>query len=370
MVESRRRWPLIALALLAGAVLLFAAGLHFGTRALKTQVEAALGAEAEVGEIRLAWNAVEVLNLRLRGAKGWPAEDSLRARRIRVEPDFLSFFSGQIRVAAITVEGAYVSALRSADGRLRVVPSLLERNKPTAGGPAPAVHIGSIVLADSALEFFDATVRQPPLPIRLQDLQVRIEELDLPTLSGKTQLHLDGTIKGIQADGNINIDGWMELASRESELAARFRGVDLVALQPYLIKAAETGVKKGRLDLDITAAVHGKHLHAPGTVALSDLELDAGTTTFLGLPRQAVIGLMKDRAGRIKISFVLDGDLDDPQFRLNESIATRFAAGFAETLGISVEGLVKGVGSIGQKSVEVVGGAAKGVGQALKGLFD
>jgi hypothetical protein len=41
----------------------------------------------------------------------------------------------------------------------------------------------------------------------------------------------------------------------------------------------------------------------------------------MGLPRQAVLGTLKDRNDRIAIRFTLDGDLNDPRFSLNESVA-------------------------------------------------
>jgi hypothetical protein len=63
-------------------------------------------------------------------------------------------------------------------------------------------------------------------------------------------------LKGPRHDGEILVGGTIELASKESELSTRLRGVDLIALQPYLIKAAETGVHKGTLDLDLKSTVH------------------------------------------------------------------------------------------------------------------
>jgi hypothetical protein len=89
----------------------------------------------------------------------------------------------------------------------------------------------------------------------------------------------------------------------------------------------------------------------------------------MGAPSSAVLKLMKDKSGRISIKFVLDGKLNDPNFRLNEGFSTRIASSLGEAMGISLEGLAKGAGSLGQKGVEAGGGAAAGVGKAVKGLF-
>lgn len=348
-----------------GAFALVAAGLHFGARALKSEVERALGPASEIGAIRLRWNAVEIERLRIKAAAGWPAKDELRAGRIRIEPDLRGLLSRQIRVSRIVVYDGYLSALRGNDGRLRLLPGLLETRKSGSSAPMPGVTLARVELAGATMEFFDATIRKPPLRMRLEQLHATVDNVLLPTLKGRTQLDLQGVLKGVRNDGRISIKGWVEIAGKDSEIASRLRGVDLIALQPYLIKAAETGVRKGTLDLDITARVNNRQLRAPGVVTLSDLELAEGGNTFMGMPRKAVISMMQDRARKITVKFELAGNLDDPRFKLNENLASRLGSSLASTLGISFEGIARGAGSVGS----AVGTAAEGVGKAVKGLF-
>jgi hypothetical protein len=71
---------------------------------------------------------------------------------------------------------------------------------------------------------------------------------------------------------------------------------------------------------------------------------------------------MKDKNGQISIKFTLDGNINDPHFSLNESFMTRIGSSMAGSLGVSIEGLAKGVGSAG-------GGIAKGVGDSVGKLF-
>jgi hypothetical protein len=225
----------------------------------------------------------------------------------------------------------------------------------------PAVTIGSIELHDSVLEFFDATVRQPAHKVRLEQLEAKVSDLLVPSLAGRTHLQLDGVVKGMQRNGKLALNGWAEMADKNSEINSKLQGVDLVALQPYLVKAAETGVRHGTLDLNLKSTVHKNQLHAPGTLTLSDLELAPGggaMSTFMGVPRQAVVASLKNRNGQIVVQFTLEGNLSDPQFSINESLSKRAGASIAETLGISIEGLTRGVG-----------GAAEGFGGAVKRLF-
>ncbi len=358
-----RRWAIILVATIA---ILAAAGygaFHFAVQALKGKVEEALGPAGEVSAIRVADGGVEIVGLRIRGEGSpgaWPAEDQLRAERIVVVPDLRSLLSSRVRIHAITVEGGYLSLLRTADGRLRLLPSLLEQPK-TDSSSGPAVEIGSVKLRDSALEFFDASVRKPPLKLRLEQLDATLDHLSLPDLAGRSRLELDGVLKGARRDGKVSLKGDIELASKDSVLATQLRGVDLVTLQPYLVKAAETGVRRGTLDMDLKSTVQRNHLRAPGTLTLTGLELASGGT-FMGMPRNAVVSMLKNRNGQIKVNFTLEGNLNDPQFALNENFATRVGASMAESLGVSLEGLAKGVGSASSSAV-------KGVGEAVGKLF-
>jgi hypothetical protein len=375
---KRKRWGLIALVVLVVLIAGGIVGFRVAVGVLKGKVVEALGPDSEVTGIRVGWVSVDVEGLRIKGPKGWPAADTLRAERIAVVPSLRSLLSRQLRVHSITIVRPYLSALRTKDGRLEMVPSLLagtaEKGQP-AGSSVPAgasrtVTINRITLRDGVLEFFDATVAQPPLKIRLEQIQATVSDVVVPALTGKTGLDLTGVLKGVQRDGTAAIAGWAEIASKDSSLHTTLRSVDLVALQPYLIKARETGVQRGTLDLDLQSDVRKDRLKAPGKLTISDLELTPAKDafgTFMGVPRDAVVASLKNKDNKIAVNFVLEGDINNPQFSLNEAFTTQLAASMAETLGVSLGGVAKGVGGFAQKGVEAAGAAAKGAVEQLFG---
>lgn len=356
MKKSRtRRLLLVVLALALLVAGGGAIGLHVAARTLQEQVRKALGPDAQVGEISLGWSAVTVRDVRVPAPTDWPAGDTLRANRITVVPDFAALFSSrQVHIQRITVSEAYLSVTRTRAGHLRLLPSMLEkpadvRVADAQGGPGGLpVRIDHIELHGAVLEFFDASVAKPPHKLRLDQLEARLDDLRLPELTSRTALELDGSIQGPRQPGHFAVKGWVVLASKDSELSTQLRNVDLVALQPYLIKAAETGVKRGTLDLDLKSTVKDNRLHAPGKLTIRDLELapaQGGLGTFMGMPRQAVVAVLKGRDGRFSIQFALDGRLDDPQFSLNDVFLKRVGTAVAEGLGISLEGIAKGISS-------------------------
>ena len=374
MKTNFRRWTLIISGTLVALLLAGFAVFQFAVHSLKGQIEKSLGPQSEVKEIKVGLSGVEIIGIRVRAPKNqgkydsWPAEDKLRAERILITPSILDLLSAKLVVRTIRVEGAYISMLRAKDGRMKVLPGLLDSSTPVASEPGksnakgtgstPQINIGQIELVNATIEFFDATIRQPPHKLRLEKINATIGKLQLPDLKGFSSIDLDGIVKGVRQDGKISISGSMELATKESSLSTRLQGIDLIALQPYLIKATESGVKRGTLDLGLKSNVHKGLLNAPGTLTLSDLELASSTTagTIMGMPSSAAIGMMKNKNGKISVKFVLEGDINDPRFSLNENLSTRIAASLANTLGVSIEGLTKGVSSVGS-------GTAKGLGK-------
>jgi len=370
MPRRPARRTLIILVLVVAVVLGGFAAWQYGIRSLKRQIEQSLGPQGEVREIRVGLTGVEILDVRIRAPKNgsWPSEDELRAQRIQITPDVFDLLTAKLSLDSIRVEGAYVAMLRTKSGQMKIIPSLLDAAAPppeetssdpgkkaNGSGTALPISIGKIVMSNGVIEFYDASIRSTPVKLRLEQIEATIGKLRLPDLTGHTAIRIDGVIKGNRQDGKLAIDGSIELATKESGLSTKLRGVDMTVLQPYLIQAAETGVRRGTLDLDLKSSVAGGKLRAPGTLALSDLELTSGPGTFMGLPRSAAVGMLKDKKGRISMKFVLEGDINDPRFSLNEQFNTRLGSSLASSLGISIESLAKGVGGVGGSSAKAIG---------------
>lgn len=365
-----QRWPRVLLGILALVLLLGFLAFQVAVHILKSQVEQALGPRGEVREIRVGLGSVEILGLRLPaplvdGKPAWPAPDLLRAERVIVVPSLADLFSARVVLGSIRIEGAYLSMLRTAEQKLQVLPGLTGT---PPGGPAqkqasagPTISIGRFELADSAIEYFDASISRPALKIRLEQIQLTLDDLHLPDLLGQSRIELSGVIKGAHHDGRLAISGHSEFASKESDIHASLHGVDLLALKPYLMRATDTGVKRGTMDLEIHSVVQKGRLNAPGTLTLNDLELASGGS-FMGVPQAAAVALMKSREGAISVKFTLDGEINDPHFSLNEQLLGRLGSGLAEALGISLEGLTKGVGGAG-------GNVVRGLGEAFGKLL-
>ncbi len=208
MSGSVRKWGLIALAVLLVLIVGGMVGFRVGIGILKGKVVAALGPDSEITKIRVGWSSVEVEGLRIKGQRGWPAADEVRAERVAVVPSLRSVLSGQYRVHSITIVKPYLSALRTKDGKLLVVSSLLagaagegQAGSPSAPAVAPStVTNGRITLQDGVVELFDATVARLPLKIRGKQDQRELcrgrQHRQPPVLPQRGPYHAVGVLHG------------------------------------------------------------------------------------------------------------------------------------------------------------------------------
>lgn len=368
-----KRWQITIVVALAVVGIAVVAGYRLGVQMLQGKVVDALGEGSRLTELKVNWFTIELLGLTIDGPKGWPTARTLEAERVIIVPDLRTIFSRQIRIASIVIEKPYLSMLRT-PGKLVLVPSLTETDKQPKSKSeqaSRAVVISTIELKNGSVDLYDATVSRPPLRTHFAEIDAEIHDVAVPAAE-KTRFEIAGVVKGIKRDGKARITGWLGPGARDSSSRIVLDAVDLVALQPYLIRNNEARVTQGSLDLNLASEVRNRKLDGKGKVILKDLQLAPATgffDTFMGLPRNAVINFLKDNNNAIDVDFVLTGDTSKPNFSLNENLSTRIATAMAGQLGVSIKSVAEGLGSLGRKGMEGAGDVVEGVGSAVKRLF-
>lgn len=368
-----RRWARITLVGVAVLALLIGAW-RTALHRLETRVRDALGPDAALQDVSIGWPGIVVVDrLRLKGPKGWPAKETLRAERVEVVPALRSLFSERVVIEKVRIDGVYLSVLRNKQGKLKLLPSVFDKkDQPTKpDSERRRITIDEVELDDATVDLYDASVQDELVNLKLVNVQADLEDLRIPERDAHTKLAVNGTVKGGDdedgkaGDGRFSVKGWLEVASRESDLVIKLEDVDLKPLEPYLLRRSETGVKRGRMSLDVHSKVRNRQLDAPGTLVLKDLKLKPAegiARTFMGVPRSAVLLSLKSSEDTITLHFTLSGDLGDTQFSLNETLPVRVTVGMAQSLGVGLVDIVKDVGSFG-------GGALEATGEAIGKLF-
>lgn len=367
------RWVVVVGSVLLVLIVLALAGSRIAQQKVKDRVIDALGPLGSAQSIDVGFTSIHLTNVVLKPPPGWPAGTPLRADEITLTPDIRDLLARRMHIRSVVVRGFDLAVLRSKDGSLKLLPNLRESlNRSDAAASdasaplSPASRdkqVDHISFEQGSFHFYDMTVGPPAFKVTVSDANASVDNLKLPALSEPTRVSVTGSIKGPAHTGSVAFDGWIKIASRDSQTTSKLHGVDVAMLDPYLVKkaGAHAQVIGGTVDLTVESTVRNYQLHAPGTVTIHNLQLaDSGNPldTFLSIPTKAAIAALKSRNGEITLHFVLDGNLRDPKFSVREDLMTRLGAGFAKALGVSVEDVVKGAGE-----------TVKGLGNALKGLL-
>jgi len=83
--------------------------------------------------------------------------------------------------------------------------------------------------------------------------------------------------------------------------------------------------------------VSEKRIDAPGELDLINLRIKEGGGTVLWIPAETLISLLEKKGHQIKAKFHVKGNVENPQFNLQETFLTQVAISFAQALGIPVK---------------------------------
>ena len=370
-MSKGKRWIVAAGSVLLVLIVIALGAVLFVQHEVKARVVAALGPLGSAQSIHVGLTSVRLTNVLLKAPPGWPAGDPLRADEVVITPDIGDMIARRLHIRSAVVRGFDMAVLRSKDGAVRLLPNLRQSVNNTDQQASGVVvtktrdkQIDHIAFEQGNFHFYDMTVGPPAFQVTVSEANASVDDLQLPELAEPTKLNLTGSIKGPQHTGTIAFGGWIRISNKDSQTRSTLRGVDIVTLDPYLLKkaGAKAQVTGGTLDLTVDSTVSNYQLHAPGTVTVHNLQLadsDNPLDTFMSIPTKAAVAALKTHNGDITLNFVLDGNLHDPKFSVQEGLLMRLGAGLAKTLGgVSVEGVAKGAGD-----------TVKGLGNALKNLL-
>lgn len=403
---------------------------QWATNALRKQVVALLGPTGHAAHIDVSLRQIVLDDVAIGGPPGWPAPQTLRAKRITLTLAPLALLHHQVVIRDAAFDTPYLSLVRGTDRRIALLPNLQARQAPdgtppagsstpstssvaptraatpdtvTSAGMAPSTPSGDtspnrypvtlekITIQDGTLDFFDRRVSlqaridtptngagQAAAPYRLtfDHLQASLGPLQFPAIAARTVFSISANARDAEkpagadataptspsATGSpVHLDGWIVLATQQSDIRTRFSNVDVRTLTPYLDPHGTIAFESGRAALSAHSTVQNRQLQANGSLTLEQIEVARGhgpASALQTLTREAVLTALQDRKGRISLDFTLSGNLSDPAFSLDETLSTRIVAGLAKVLGVNAEGVARSVGD-----------TTKGLGEALRGLL-
>jgi hypothetical protein len=202
------------------------------------------------------------------------------------------------------------------DGLVRETPPAAAA--PEAGEPgAPAISflVGGIAVDEGSMDFADLSL---PLPFatRIAGLGGTISTIDSRSAE-PANIRLEGKVDDY---GLARIQGAMLLTDpvTSTDVSVEFRNLLLRNLSPYSVAFAGREIDEGKLDLDLEYVIDGGRLKGDNAVVLSDLVLGRKVDhpDAVSLPLDLAVALLKNSEGVIDVQLPVEGDINDPEFRI------------------------------------------------------
>jgi len=286
---------------------------------------------------------------------GRDKEDLLRWGSVRLDGVDYSLERDRMRIGSLTIAKAQGTLVVAPDGSVnlarvlrlpaappapeegdageKVSPEPMEAgahdttSPPDAAAPAtktPAADEGDTRIAraqlkDSAIRFVDRSMT-PPAELLLQKIDGTLAGLSSRP-GARAEVHLQalcGETAPVRVDGQVDPLG----ADVFSDLALTAQGIDLLPLAPYSARYLGYDLDRAKLSLDMRYRLE-QHAVAEANVLTADPLLlgpktDSPDATHL--PVRLGLALLRDRHGVIELDVPVEGNLDDPKFRLGRVI--------------------------------------------------
>ncbi len=255
-------------------------------------------------------------------------------------------------------EGAFVgpwAPLEKEEKEVEVFKGRGNKEKETA-----AFRVGRIRIQKGSIHFEDHKIGGNPVRIELKELHLDMKDIQYPIVSIHSPIELKGRMKGRAEETNIEIKGWIDPKTMDMEVFFKFREGDIKTFEPYYRKRVSAEIESGYMNMEAKVVLKNRVIDAPGELELVDLRV-GGEGTVFWVPAKNLTSLLKTKGDRMKLSFHIKGNMDDPRFNLQEIILTRIAFSFLDALGIPIK-------MVGEEFLEGWGKDGEGWVEGLKSL--
>lgn len=213
----------------------------------------------------------------------------------------------------------------------RPVESIANQNhaaaKP-ASRPPVRIKIGKINITSTKSFVLEDAHTKPPSTQRLDHFSLALGSIDSSKPGQASPLSMQFKYGKY---GKIKVKGKVEVfAARPTlDLKASIRGLNLNRVSPYVRDLLQHKVKSGQLNAQLVIKIKQGKLDSDAKLTLyefyisklSGKEADKYQES-LGIPLSAALSLLRDKNDTIKLELPVTGDVDNPDFSLNDIITT------------------------------------------------
>jgi Domain of Unknown Function (DUF748) len=200
--------------------------------------------------------------------------------------------------------------------------TVLKKPAETNQAPAsalPPISIAQIVVTNTQIRFIDRSLK-PNVNMAVEQAGGAISGISTSQLQhGDIDLHalVDG-VGPVQITGQIN-----PFSGAETNVLNIFlTNMDLLPTSPYSGKFAGYRIARGNLSLDLKYRIVGRNVKSQNIITIDQFnfgdKVDSPDATKL--PVRLGVAILKDREGKIVLDVPVEGNLDDPRFRIHKVV--------------------------------------------------
>jgi hypothetical protein len=309
-------------------------------------------------------------------AKGIQYEDPhlkerfLRIEEMKIYPSLLSLLKKSLHIKEFVILQPSFLFYRSREGFM-VGPWVttrkgdeekeISKEEEKKRGEVVEIQIDRIRIQKGSIDFEDRKVREPPAQIELRDVNFEMRNIKYPTASAHSPIQLKAKMKGKGKDGGIDIKGWIDTKTMDMETSLKIRDIEVKTFEPYYRKRVTAEIESGTMDMDSNIAVREKRIDAPGEFDLINLHIKEGGGMVFWIPAETWVSFLEKKGHQIKVKFHVKGNMENPQFNIQETILTQVAVSLGQALGIPIK-------VIGEKTFQSTSKGEKGFVEGLQSV--
>jgi hypothetical protein len=183
----------------------------------------------------------------------------------------------------------------------------------------PDIRVERVVISGGDCSFTDRSVK-PEVRMALNQFSGTLTDLSSLTPT-KGAADIKATVNGV---GPVAIAGTINPLGANLFFDAKvdLKGVDLLPVSPYVGKYAGYELARGKLTVDVQAKVADRKVDARNVITLNQFTFGAATNSpdAVKLPVKLGLALLKDSDGNVVLDVPVEGDLNDPNFRIGKVV--------------------------------------------------
>jgi len=232
--------------------------------------------------------------------------------------------SGMLHLSEMIFERAFGRMVINEDQSTNLSRLVIEQTNTSAdgaNGEPMGIIIGGISVAEGSMDFSDFSL---PLPFatHIANLNGTISTIDTNS-SAPANIKLEGQVDEY---GLARIDGAMNMLDpiQKTDITVEFRNLLMSNLSPYTAQFAGREIAEGKLGLELNYVINDGMLQGSNNVVMSDLVLGEKVDhpDAASLPLGLAVALLKDSDGVIDIDLPVEGDINDPEFKIGGVVWT------------------------------------------------